>query len=61
MATHPAHRGRGYGFALLKAAEALVVQLGEREVYLHLRWVWMGLGAKLCTALLTDMLPLVPA
>ncbi|PSC76924.1 acyl-N-acyltransferase [Micractinium conductrix] len=37
MATHPAHRGRGYGFALLKAAEALVVQLGEREVYLHLR------------------------
>lgn len=37
MAISPDLRGRGYGFALLQAAEALVAQLGETELYLHLR------------------------
>lgn len=37
MATAAAHRRRGYGYALLRAAERLVRQLGESEVYLHLR------------------------
>jgi ribosomal protein S18 acetylase RimI-like enzyme len=37
MATHPDHRGRGYGLAVMRAAEQLVGQLGESEIYLHLR------------------------
>lgn len=37
MATAPAHRGRGYGLALLQAAEQLVAEVGESQIYLHLR------------------------
>lgn len=37
MATKEDLRGRGYGLALLQAAEQLVAALGEREIYLHLR------------------------
>jgi GNAT superfamily N-acetyltransferase len=39
MAVTEALRGRGYGTVLLRAAEALVAELGETEVYLHLRRV----------------------
>lgn len=39
MAVAEAHRRRGYGLALLTAAEALVRSLGENEIYLHTRWV----------------------
>ncbi len=45
MAVAEAHRRRGYGLALLTAAEALVRALGENEIYLHTRWVpGFGLG-----------------
>lgn len=37
MAIAEALRGRGYGYLLLQAAEELVSQLGENEVFLHLR------------------------
>lgn len=37
MATATPHRGRGYGLALLRAAEELVVEVGQADVYLHLR------------------------
>ncbi|KAI3438720.1 hypothetical protein D9Q98_001140 [Chlorella vulgaris] len=37
MAIDPQQRNRGYGTALLQAAETLVSQLGESEIYLHLR------------------------
>ena len=50
MATHPAHRRRGYGSELMAAAEALVTSLGEQEVYLHLRWVLAGGGVGRCGA-----------
>lgn len=43
MAVDPRHRGRGYGAALLQAAEQLVASLGETEIYLHVRWgAWEG-------------------
>ena len=37
MATHPDHRQKGYGLVVMQAAEQLVADLGEREIYLHLR------------------------
>ena len=50
MAVAEAHRRRGYGLALLTAAEALVRSLGENEIYLHTRWVDPELGS--CRAVL---------
>lgn len=44
MAVAEVHRRRGYGLALLTAAEALVRSLGENEIYLHTRWV-LRIGA----------------
>jgi ribosomal protein S18 acetylase RimI-like enzyme len=37
MAIADRHRGRGYGAALLAAAEELVVEAGESAVFLHVR------------------------
>ena len=37
MAVSEAHRRRGHGLALLRAAEVLVGSLGESEIYLHTR------------------------
>ncbi len=37
MCICPELRGKGYGLALLKAAEALTLLVGEKEVYLHVR------------------------
>ncbi len=50
MAVAPERRGRGYGTLLMRAAEELVTYMGERELYLHVRWavsgphVWGGGG-----------------
>lgn len=42
MAVSEAHRRRGHGLALLRAAEALVGSLGESEIYLHTRQAPVG-------------------
>ena len=38
MAVAPERRGQGFGTLLMRAAEDLVTHMGERDLYLHVRW-----------------------